>query len=117
MKKLGSKKQIALYAVSGMGVNLLNTMMTSYLCSALIIGGFGDAAIKNQTYLQRDLVDAAIWGAFVLIAKIIDGIIDVPMAALTDDEKKEMAKNARHVAEIYDFKNLTNKLIEIIESR
>ncbi|MBO4870062.1 MAG: MFS transporter [Clostridia bacterium] len=84
MKKLGSKKQIALYAVSGMGVNLLNTMMTSYLCSALIIGGFGEAAIRNQTYLQRDLVDAAIWGAFVLIAKIIDGIIDVPMAALTD---------------------------------
>lgn len=38
------------------------------------------------------------------------------MAALSDEEKAEMAKNARHVAEIYDFKNLTKKLIEIIES-
>ena len=37
------------------------------------------------------------------------------MAALSDEEKAEMAKNARHVAEIYDFKNLTKKLIEIIE--
>lgn len=37
------------------------------------------------------------------------------MAALSGEEKAEMAKNARHVAEIYDFKNLTKKLIEIIE--
>lgn len=39
------------------------------------------------------------------------------MAGLSDEEKIEMAKNARHVAEIYDFKNLTKKLIEIIETR
>lgn len=38
------------------------------------------------------------------------------MAALSVEEKVEMAKNARHVAEIYDFKNLTKKLIEIIEN-
>ncbi len=38
------------------------------------------------------------------------------MAAMNEDEIKEMAQNARHVAEVYDFKNLTNKLIAIIES-
>lgn len=37
------------------------------------------------------------------------------MASLSNEEKAEMAKNARRVAEIYDFKNLTKKLIEIIE--
>ena len=39
------------------------------------------------------------------------------MAAMSETEKAEMAKNARKVAEIYDFKNLTKKLIEIIETR
>lgn len=37
------------------------------------------------------------------------------MSNMSDEEKVEMAKNARKVAEIYDFKNLTKQLIEIIE--
>ncbi len=37
------------------------------------------------------------------------------MATMNDYEKSTLAKNARKTAEIYDFKNLTNKLIEIIE--
>ncbi|MBR2577983.1 MAG: glycosyltransferase family 4 protein [Erysipelotrichaceae bacterium] len=36
------------------------------------------------------------------------------IAAMSDKEKKTMAKNARKVAEIYDFKNHTKKLVEII---
>lgn len=39
------------------------------------------------------------------------------MAEMSDIEKAEMAVNARKAAEEYDFKNLTKKLIEIIESR
>lgn len=39
------------------------------------------------------------------------------MSELTDTEKKEMAENARKTAEAYDFQKLTQKLIEIIESR
>lgn len=39
------------------------------------------------------------------------------MFELSDEEKAEMSKNARHIAELYDFKNLTNKLIEIIETK
>ena len=85
MKKLNGKFTIGLYACSGMGINLMNLMMGSYLCSALLIGGFGsENAIQNQTYLQKDLVVAALWGTFVLIAKIVDGVIDIPMAAFTD---------------------------------
>ena len=37
------------------------------------------------------------------------------MSELRAEEKSEMAINARKTAEIYDFKNLTNKLVEIIE--
>nr|MBQ6241488.1 MFS transporter [Lachnospiraceae bacterium] len=84
MKKIHGKGRIILYAASGMGINLLNLMMGSYLCSALLIGGFGEAAIANQTFRGIDLVVPAVWAAFAMAAKILDGIIDIPMAAFTD---------------------------------
>lgn len=37
------------------------------------------------------------------------------LVCMSDDEKNRMGKNARKVANIYDFKNLTKKLIRIIE--
>lgn len=77
-----------LYACSAMGVNLLNLVMGSYLCSALLVGGFGTPEdIANQTFAGKDLVVAGLWAAFALIAKIIDGVIDIPMASLTDNLK------------------------------
>ena len=84
MQKLTKKSQQRLYAVAGMGVNTLNLMMGSYLCSALLVGGFGEAAVPYQTYAQKDLVIVGLWSVFVLIAKIVDGLIDIPMASFTD---------------------------------
>lgn len=84
MKKLTKKWQLFLYAASGLGVNMISLMMNSYLCSALIAGGFSDKAKPFQTYVGQDLVIAAIWAVFVVIARIIDGVIDIPMASLTD---------------------------------
>ncbi len=84
MRKLTRKWQMLLYACSGFGVNLLNLMMGSYLCSALLIGGFKGDAIIYQTYNGSNLVVAGVWATFVLIAKIIDGVIDIPMASFTD---------------------------------
>ena len=85
MKKLHKKSQMLLYAVSGMGVNMLNLMFGSYLCSALLAGGFADKVLPFQTYIGKDLVVAAVWAVFVLVAKIIDGIIDIPMASFADN--------------------------------
>lgn len=87
MKKLTKKSQQRFYALGGMGVNLLNIMMGSYLCSALLVGGFGEAAIPYQTFAQKDLVIIGVWSVFVLIAKIVDGVIDIPMAAFADQLK------------------------------
>jgi len=84
MRKLNRKWQMLLYACSGFGVNLLNLMMGTYLCSALLVGGFQGKAILMQTYTGSDLVVAGVWATFVLIAKIIDGVIDIPMASFTD---------------------------------
>ena len=87
MRRLTKKSQQRLYALGGMGVNTLNLMMGSYLCSALLVGGFGEAAIPYQTFAQRDLVILGVWSVFMLIAKIVDGLIDIPMAAFADQLK------------------------------
>lgn len=92
MKKITRRSQIILYAASGLGVNMLNLMMNSYLCSALLIGGFGEEAIPFQTYAQRDLIIPGVWAVFALIAKIIDGVIDIPMAAFTDSLRSRFGR-------------------------
>lgn len=84
MKKLTKKWQLILYAISGMGINMLNLMMGSYLCSALITEGFKETEIGYHTFYDHSLVVAGIWAVFVTISKIVDGVIDIPMASFTD---------------------------------
>ena len=92
MRILRSKGKMFLYACSAIGVNLLNLMVGSFLCSAILVGGFGPEAIANQTFEGKDLVVAAAWAAFVVVAKIIDGVIDIPMATFTDNLRSKWGR-------------------------
>ena len=83
MEKITSRKKLALYGCSGMGVNMLTLMVGSYLCSALLVGGFEDH-VESWTYLNRDLVVAGLWAVLVFLAKALDGIIDLPLASFAD---------------------------------
>lgn len=83
MKTLDKKWKLVLYGCSGLGLNMLNLIIGSYLCSALLTGGF-DEHIESWTYLNRDLVIAAVWSVLIFAVKVIDGIIDVPLAHWTD---------------------------------
>lgn len=83
MQKITSRKKLFLYGCSGLGVNMMGLVIGSYLCSALLTGGF-DEHIESWTYLNKDLVVPVLWSAMVLIAKILDGIIDVPLSSFTD---------------------------------
>ncbi len=85
MTKLTKKWQLILYGCSGLGMNLLNIIVGSYLCSALLVGGFDPEDIGLWTYTDRNLVVAGLWGALVLVSKIVDGIIDLPLSSLTDN--------------------------------
>lgn len=84
MNKLTKKWQIILYGCSGLGVNMLNIIVGTYLCSALLVGGFKDN-VENWTYLNRDLVVAGLWGTLIVISKIVDGLIDLPFSSFTDN--------------------------------
>lgn len=91
MKKITSRKKLALYGCSGLGVNMLNIVVGSYLCSALLTGGF-DKHIESWTYLNRDLVVAGLWAVFVFFAKALDGIIDLPLASFADRLKTRLGR-------------------------
>ncbi len=91
MQKITSRKKLLLYGCSGMGVNMLNLIVGSYLCSALLVGGF-DEHIESWTYLSKDLVVAAIWGILVFAAKVMDGVIDLPMSSFTDRLKTKWGR-------------------------
>ena len=91
MEKITKKGKLILYGCSGLGVNLLNIVMGSYLCSALLVGGF-DKNVEHWTFLNKDLVIAGVWMVLAAIAKIIDGLIDLPFSHFTDNLKSKWGK-------------------------
>ena len=92
MKILDKRWKMFLYGCAGIGINLLNLVVGSYLCSALLVGSFKPEDAVNQTFVGRDLVIAAAWAAFGVFAKIIDGVIDIPLASFTDRLKTKWGR-------------------------
>jgi len=91
MKKITSKPLLILYACSGLGVNMLNLIVGSYLCSALLVGGF-EKNVEHWTFLNKDLVIAGLWAVLVVVAKIIDGLVDLPLSHFTDNLKTKWGR-------------------------
>lgn len=87
MNKLKGKGKLILYACSGLGVNMLNMIVGSYLCSALIVGvdTWAPEDIGLWTYSHKNLVIPALWMVLAAIAKVIDGLIDLPFSHFTDN--------------------------------
>ncbi len=84
MKILDKRWKIILYGCSGLGVNMLNMIVGSYLCSALIADGF-DKNVENWTYFNRNLVIIGVWMALSFAVKVLDGFIDIPFSSFTDN--------------------------------
>ena len=87
MNKLTKKSRIILYGCAGLGVNMLNMIVGSYLCSALIVGidTWAPEDIGLWTYTHRDLVIPALWMVLAAVAKVLDGLIDLPFSHFTDN--------------------------------
>ena len=87
MNKLTKKSRIILYGCAGLGVNMLNMIVGSYLCSALIAGidTWAPEDIGLWTYAHRDLVIPALWMVLAAVAKVLDGLIDLPFSHFTDN--------------------------------
>ncbi len=87
MRKITDRKKLVIYGCSGLGVNMLNMIMGSYLVSALQVGGFASEDIGLWTYLDKDLIIPFIWIFIGFFAKALDGIIDLPFATFADKLK------------------------------
>ena len=81
-----------LYAMSGFGPNMLMILMGAYYSDAINPAALvGDATII-QSIAGVCLVSPLIYPALALIAKIFDGVIDVPLGHLTDNLKTKWGK-------------------------
>ena len=61
MKKFTKRWQLLLYGCSGLGVNMLNLIVGTYLCSALLTGGFSNEDIGLWTYGNENRKDHFEW--------------------------------------------------------
>ena len=98
MKKITSRKKLALYGCSGMGVNMMNLIVGSYLCSALITGGFAPEDIGRWTYIDKSLVVTGLWAILSFVARVLDGVIDLPFASFTDRLKTRWGRRRPSLA-------------------
>ena len=84
MKILKKRWQLIVYACSGLGLNMLNMIMGVHLCNALIRDGF-DSDIEFWTYENKTLVVVGLWMLLLVVVKALDGVIDIPLSAFTDN--------------------------------
>lgn len=85
------KKKLPWYAIGGFGLNLLNTIVTIYLVDALIATGFKEN-IENWTFFGKTIVYVSVFSILKFIAQVVDGVIDIPFAGLTDNLKTKWGK-------------------------
>lgn len=90
MKKL-SRRQLPWYALAGFGPNMLNTVITIYLVDALQKTGFVVNS-ESWTFADKTIISVFLFSILKFIAQCVDGIIDVPFAALTDNLKTRWGK-------------------------
>lgn len=91
MRKIRGKSKLFIYGMAGLGMNMLNLIIGTYLCDALMTEGF-DANVENWTYLNKTLIVAGLWSVLIAIGKVFDGIIDIPFAGWTDKLKSRWGK-------------------------
>lgn len=87
MKKLKGFK-LLLFAMAGLGPNLMMTLVTAYLNDAL------QAEVANPAYTISGacLISVGLCSVLFFAAKLIDGFIDVPLAWLSDKLKCRFGK-------------------------
>lgn len=88
MRKL-TKGKLFIYAMSGLGPNLLMTLVTGYLNDALLAPTGIDPA---KTFTGSVIVSVALCSVLFFAAKVIDAFIDVPLAYLSDKMHCKMGR-------------------------
>lgn len=91
------KWQIPVYALSGFGPNLLMIFVTAYLLDALIPTGLG-VNRELWSFTGAVIVSPVLFSVLFTVAKILDGLIDVPLASLTDNLRTKWGRRKPAIA-------------------
>ena len=83
VKSLDKKWKELLFSASGFGPNLLMVLMGAYFTDAINPAALGEKSYQviTGTCLILPAVFPILWG----IAKAFDGIVDIPLASITDN--------------------------------
>ena len=85
------RKFLPFYALAGFGPNLMNTIITIYLVDALQKTGFVENSAQ-WTFADKTIIAVGLFSILKFFAQCMDGIIDVPFAAMTDNLKTRWGK-------------------------
>ena len=100
-KTLNSTLKEIIYAASGFGPNLLMVAMGAYFTDAINPSAFNleeGSTVPFQAISGACLIVPALFPILWMIAKIFDGIIDIPFAALTDNLKTKWGRRRPLIA-------------------
>ena len=100
-KTLNSSLKEILYAASGFGPNLLMVAMGAYFTDAINPSAFNleeGATVPFQAISGACLIVPALFPILWMIAKIFDGLIDLPFASLTDNLKTKWGRRRPLIA-------------------
>ena len=100
-KTLDKSWKEILFAMSAFGPNLLMGIMGAYYSDAVNPSGLGISEGAVQSIAGVCLVTPLLYSILATIAKIFDGIIDVPLGHLTDNLRSKLGK--RRAPIIYCF--------------
>ena len=88
---LNKRWKEVLFALSGFGPNMLMTLMMAYFTDAVLPQGLA-ADINFWSYGGFAIVSIAVFPILWTIGRCFDGIIDVPLAHLTDSIRNKTGK-------------------------
>ena len=95
MKKVSLNKRWkeVLFAATGFGPNLLMVLMMAYFTDAVIPTGLkADLGFWSYGNVTTVLVSVIVFPILWTIGRVFDGIVDVPLAAFTDNLKNKTGK-------------------------
>lgn len=84
IRSLDKKYKELLYAASGFGPNALMVILGAYFTDAVNPAGL-NSDIDSWSLTGYSLVFPALFGVLWMLAKIFDGLVDVPLATFTDN--------------------------------
>jgi len=95
MKKVSLNKRWkeVLFAATGFGPNLLMVLMMAYFTDAVIPTGLkADLGFWSYGSVPTILVSVVVFPILWTIGRVFDGVVDVPLAAFTDNLKNKTGK-------------------------